>query len=115
LVEPHNEGSPFLGVQSYALGWFTGVYRGYEYFEHSGGMEAFGTQLIFFPKLKYGLVTFGNTATTSNFVGMKLIFHLVDEKLGIPEDKRFDWNKKYVPLSLKPLKLAKHLRETRKQ
>jgi hypothetical protein len=37
--------SPFAGSRAYALGWFTGVYAGYEYFEHSGGMEAFGAQV----------------------------------------------------------------------
>lgn len=96
LIEPYFEDGPYTGVQSYALGWIVGVYRGYEYFEHSGGMEAFGTQLIFFPKLRYGAVTFANTASTSNSVGQKLIFHLLDEKLGVPEEERFDWDKQYV-------------------
>lgn len=74
------------------------MYRGYEYFEHSGGMDAFGTQLIFFPALDYGLVTFGNTAVTSNAVGVKLIWHLVDEKLGIPAAGRYDWDAEFVSL-----------------
>jgi len=37
--------SPFAGSQAYALGWFSSVYAGYELFEHSGGMEAFGAQV----------------------------------------------------------------------
>jgi hypothetical protein len=36
---------PFAGSRAYSLGWFTGVYAGYEYFEHSGNMEAFGAQV----------------------------------------------------------------------
>ena len=90
------EPSYFPGTGSYALGWVTGTYQGYEFFWHSGGMEAFGAELIFFPKLKYGVVTLGNTATTSNAVGEKLMWHLIDERLGVKEEERFDWNKKYV-------------------
>lgn len=56
------------------------------------GMHANGKTVIF-PALDYGLVSFGNTAQTSNAVEMKLIFHLVDEKLGIPHEKRWDWDK----------------------
>jgi hypothetical protein len=97
-ILPPDFESPFTGTQAYSLGWFTGVYRGYEFFEHSGGMEAFGTQLIFFPRLDYGLVTFGNTAATSNAAGIKLIWHLVDEKLGVPQGERFDWDARFVSL-----------------
>jgi CubicO group peptidase (beta-lactamase class C family) len=89
--------SPYTGPQAYCLGWFTGVYKGYEYFEHAGGMEAFGADVLFFPALNYGLVSFGNTAMTANAVEQKLIWHLVDEKLGTPKDERFDWDKKYGP------------------
>ena len=87
------DSSPWTGTQTYALGWFTGTYKGYEFFTHSGGMEAFGAELIFFPALKYGLVSLGNTATTSNAVEETLIWHLIDEKLGVKEEERFDWNK----------------------
>jgi CubicO group peptidase (beta-lactamase class C family) len=93
---PSEPDAPWTGVQSYTLGWWTGVYKGHEYFEHSGGMEAFGAQLIFFPKLNYGLVTFGNTAMSSNALGTKLIWHLVDEKLGIPKEERYPWDARYA-------------------
>jgi hypothetical protein len=40
------EKEPWLnGPKAYTLGWFNGNYRGIEYFEHSGGLEAFGTQV----------------------------------------------------------------------
>lgn len=84
----------FTGNSLYALGWSTGVYQGYEYFEHSGGMVAFGTELIFFPALNYGLVAFANTAVTSNWLEQALVWHLIDEHLGIPKEDRFDWNKR---------------------
>jgi hypothetical protein len=48
---------------------------------------------VIFPGLNYGLVSFGNTGSTSNAAELRLIFHLVDEKLGIPYEKRRDWNK----------------------
>ena len=85
---------PYTGTYSYTLGWMTGVYKGHEFFEHGGGMAAYGAEVIFFPALNYGLVALGNTAATSNFVENKLIWHLIDEKLGVPEKERFDWNKK---------------------
>jgi len=56
-------------------------------------MHAYGAEVFFFPDLDYGVVTFANTAGTSNIVGLELVWHLVDEKLGIPVGERFDWNK----------------------
>lgn len=94
LLDPIIGLSPYTGPGAYSLGWHTGVYRGHEFFQHSGGMEAFGANVVFFPALKYGLVSFANTAVTSNAVEERLMWHLVDEKLGIPEKERFDWNTK---------------------
>jgi hypothetical protein len=34
-----------VGPHAYALGWSTGTYRGYTYFEHGGDIEAFGSQV----------------------------------------------------------------------
>ncbi|PQE06489.1 beta-lactamase-type transpeptidase fold domain containing protein [Rutstroemia sp. NJR-2017a WRK4] len=96
-IEP---GTPFTGTLTYTLGWNFGVYHGHEFFMHEGGMEAFGALVIFFPALKYGLVSFGNTGMTSNFVEETMIFHLIDEKLKIPREDRFDWSK-YREESLK--------------
>jgi CubicO group peptidase (beta-lactamase class C family) len=89
-IEP---GTPFTGTLTYTLGWNFGVYHGHEFFMHEGGMEAFGAVIIFFPALKYGLVSFGNTGMTSNFVEEMMVFHLIDEKLKIPREDRFDWAK----------------------
>ncbi|KAJ5047542.1 uncharacterized protein L3040_003365 [Drepanopeziza brunnea f. sp. 'multigermtubi'] len=86
---------PYTGPESYSLGWITSVYRGHQFYEHSGGMEAFGAQIIFFPELKYGLCSFGNTGVTSNNVELKAIWKLIDDKLGVPPKERFDWDKKF--------------------
>jgi hypothetical protein len=67
------------------------VYKGHEFIQHSGGMEAFGTNVIIFPALKYGLVAFGNTAVTANVVEEIIMWHLIDDKLKIPQAERFDW------------------------
>jgi CubicO group peptidase (beta-lactamase class C family) len=86
--------SPYTGIEGYSLGWDKAVYKGYEVFQHAGGMEAFGAEVVFFPELQYGLVAFGNIAGWSNYAEERLIWHLVDEKLGTPKEERFDWNKK---------------------
>jgi hypothetical protein len=87
--------SPFTGPLSYTLGWVSGVYKDHQFFYHSGGMEAFGAEVLYFPGLKYGITTFGNTALTSNIAGSVLSWHLVDERLKVAQHERFDWSKRY--------------------
>ncbi|ORY62645.1 putative penicillin-binding protein [Pseudomassariella vexata] len=79
--------SPML----YALAWQTSTYKGHRVYTHSGGMEAYGAEVYFLPDLGYGVVTLGNTALTSNYVGNILVWKLINDKLGIPESDRFDW------------------------
>lgn len=79
--------SPFM----YALGWETASYRGHKFWAHSGGMHAYGAEVYFFPDLDYGVVTFGNTAISSNGLGLVLLWGLVDDRLGVPENERYDW------------------------
>ncbi|PWY92655.1 beta-lactamase/transpeptidase-like protein [Aspergillus heteromorphus CBS 117.55] len=86
--------APYTGPRAYALGWWTGVYRGVEYFEHTGGVNAFGAELILIPTLKYAVIALANTAAGSNYAEQALAFHLIDEKLGVPVEERFDWNQK---------------------
>lgn len=88
------DSTPFTGPQTYSLGWFSSIYRDHVYFTHSGGLEAFGAEVIFFPSLKYGVVMFGNSGLTSNCAQLKLMWYLIDERLNVPENDRFDWNKK---------------------
>jgi CubicO group peptidase (beta-lactamase class C family) len=90
---PTDAEGPFTGPVAYALGWNTGVYQGYQFYEHTGGMNAFGAELILFPELKYAVTILGNTAVTSNFAAKQLAFHLIDEKLGVPPKRRFDWDR----------------------
>lgn len=83
---------PFTGPRSYALGWRMGVYHGQQFFEHSGGMIGFGAELLIFPDIGFSVVALANTAGTSNCVDQALAFHLVDEKLNLRPEERYDWN-----------------------
>ena len=84
---------PYTGNRMYSLGWRTGVYKGERFYEHTGGMNAFGAEFLLFPEKMYSVIAFGNTAGTSNVVEQILAFRLVDDKLGVPMEERFDWNK----------------------
>ncbi|KAI2781006.1 beta-lactamase/transpeptidase-like protein [Daldinia loculata] len=91
---------------AYALGWELSTYKGWRIFTHSGGMEAYGAEVYFLPDLGYGVVTLGNTAQTSNFVGMELAWKLIDDKLGVEEEERFDWVSRGEKVLNTQLKLA---------
>lgn len=83
-------------LSTYGLGWFRNVYKGHVMYSHSGGMHAFGAQVYWFPGAKFGAIALGNTAWTSNAVEDTVLFRLIDEKLGIPESDRFDFEKRHV-------------------
>ncbi|KAJ5955380.1 beta-lactamase/transpeptidase-like protein [Penicillium viridicatum] len=85
--------APFTG-RAYALGWRTGYYLGIQIYEHSGGMNAFGTQLLLVPELQFCVSILANTAQTSNYAAQLLAFYLLDERLGIPGEQRFDWDRR---------------------
>ena len=81
-------------VRLYCLGWRRYVYRGHVVYTHSGGMHAFGAQVYWLPDFKYGVVSFANTALTSNAAEDALVFKLLDAKLGIEDKDRDDPEKK---------------------
>lgn len=68
-----------------------GTYRGHPVYSHTGGMEAYGANVMFLPDMSFGVVTLANTALTSNLAGQVLIRKLLDDKLGVPEKDRIDW------------------------
>lgn len=87
---------PFLKPTAYALAWNTCVYHGVEIVWHDGGIDGFGTEIALIPSLEFAVVTQANTTYTSNYAGTALVYHLIDNKLGVAPDKRFDWNQKYA-------------------
>lgn len=87
---------PYDAPLGYGFGWWVGSYRGHAFWTHSGGMHAYGAEVFFFPGLDFGVVTFGNTAGTSNYVGLFAVWQLVDDRLGVPDEERHDWQAGYV-------------------
>jgi CubicO group peptidase (beta-lactamase class C family) len=80
----------------YGLAWMRTTYYGHVAYEHSGGTDAFSTNVLWFPELKYSVVAFGNTATTAYGAEKVLTHKLLDDKLGIPESDRYDYAAEYV-------------------
>ena len=89
----HGEGHSLTPptTQRYTLGWDTTTYKGHQRWAHNGGTDSFGTEVNFFPGLKYGVVTFANTATSSNAIGEILSYKLIDDRLGVSPEKRGKW------------------------
>jgi CubicO group peptidase (beta-lactamase class C family) len=91
-----------LDISLYSLGWQRTLYKGHVVYTHGGGMHAYGSQVYWLPDAKFGVVAFGNTAWTSNAVEDVVIYRLIGNKLGIPEEDQFDFGKTYVPPSWLP-------------
>lgn len=85
-----------VDVALYALGWQRTLYKGHVVYTHSGGMHAFGAQVYWLPEAQFGVAAFANTALTSNAVEDAIVYRLIEDKLGIPEEERFDFDRKYV-------------------
>lgn len=91
MVLPPSSRRGYDAPLSYALGWNVGTYKGNRVFMHSGGMEAHGAEVYFFPELGFGVVVLANTAVTSNVVGWELAWKLINERIGVREGEGFDW------------------------
>ncbi|KAK8120095.1 hypothetical protein PG999_004215 [Apiospora kogelbergensis] len=90
-MTPVGTGKDWDGPGSYALGWMVNPYKGHTVYNHAGGMEGYGAEVFFLPDLGYGVVTLANTAMTSNFAGRTLAWKLINDKLGVAEEDRYDW------------------------
>jgi len=87
-------GAVFDAPSMYASGWTVALYKGHKVFTHNGMMEAYGAAVVFFPDEDYGVVAMGNTAVEANVVAEILLWGLIDDRLEVPEEKRFAWGKK---------------------
>lgn len=85
-----NEFPSFTGQHSYALGWDISNYRGEPLIAHDGGLPGFGATIGYLPNRGFGWAMMGNTDLTSNVVCLTLMRRLVDDYLGVPEEKRSD-------------------------
>ncbi|KAH7247534.1 beta-lactamase/transpeptidase-like protein [Fusarium redolens] len=82
-------------ITTYGLGWERTHFKGHVIYKHSGGLHAYGAQVYWLPETKYGVVAFANTATTSNAAEEILAWKLIQDRLGIPEKERFDFDAKF--------------------
>lgn len=77
-----------------ASGWFVASYKGHKVIFHNGMMESHGALVVFFPGAKYGVIAMGNSAIEATVVAEILVWGLVDNKLGVPEERRHPWEVK---------------------
>ena len=77
-------------INMYGLGWQRTLYKGHVLYHHAGGVLGYGSQVYWLPGDKFAVVAFGNTCMTSNAAGEILAYRLIDQKLGILEQDRFD-------------------------
>ncbi|KAK0641088.1 beta-lactamase/transpeptidase-like protein [Cercophora newfieldiana] len=88
-------GGVFDGPSMYASGWTVALYKGHKLFTHGGMMEAYGTNVVFFPDDGFGVVAMGNTAIEATVVAETAVWGLVDDRLGVPKEERFGWEAKW--------------------
>lgn len=98
LVKPRidieDEGlPPFMDQSKYALGWAVDSFHGVEVAEHDGCVNGFGGYMTYVPSKNLGVLILLNTADA--FLGhQKIAWGLIEELLGVTEEKRFDWDEK---------------------
>ncbi|MCJ1461124.1 hypothetical protein MMC28_011506, partial [Mycoblastus sanguinarius] len=95
----------FRGSDAYAFGWEVSNYRGEVMNWHTGGLPGFVSIMLYFPRLQWGLTMMANNGDGSAL--QVLSFKLIDDKLGIPDEERFDWN---LTLELNHLLVLENLR-----
>ncbi|OAQ96702.1 hypothetical protein LLEC1_01787 [Akanthomyces lecanii] len=88
FVSAETEGG--MDVSTYGLGWSRNTIHGQTVFQHSGGMHAYGAEVFWLPEIKFGIVAFGNTALSSNFAELDVVYRLIEDKLNIPTKQRID-------------------------
>lgn len=96
LVKPRmltgEEMRPFVSPGTYALGWERYDYHGEAVVGHDGSVDGFCSKMVYLPRLKWGLVVFGNSQDAYP-TEERMCWTLIDELLGVPVEKRFGWDK----------------------
>ncbi|KAJ3493321.1 hypothetical protein NLG97_g4810 [Lecanicillium saksenae] len=85
-----------MDVMTYGLGWMRNNIHGKTVFQHSGGMHAYGAEVFWLPEINYGIVAFGNTASSSNSAELDVVYRLIEDKLNIPAKDRIDIRAKSI-------------------
>ncbi|KAL1895502.1 hypothetical protein Sste5346_005311 [Sporothrix stenoceras] len=71
----------------YSLGWMLTTYHGEDVMLHPGGIEGMTATMILFPEREWGVLVFSNSDGPGRET---LAWHLIDEMLEVPQDKRID-------------------------
>ncbi|KAJ6780340.1 hypothetical protein PWT90_08077 [Aphanocladium album] len=79
-------------IITYGLGWQRTVYQGEIMYSHGGATMTQGCEMFWLPNLKFGFVAAGNAHRVSNFSARALAYKLIDEKIGVPTEKRKDFS-----------------------
>ncbi|KAE9381528.1 beta-lactamase family protein [Stipitochalara longipes BDJ] len=90
-LDEEEETRPYMSPSCYALGWIVENYHGETIINHGGATNGFRCNMMYLPRLKFGVVVFGNSET-SYAVNEKIPWALVDELLSISPEKRYDWD-----------------------
>jgi hypothetical protein len=96
---------PFFSPEFYALGWGVEYYHGHTVISHGGSWAGFVSSMYYIPSKKWGFVTFGN-AEDADYVRAEVGWRLVDEVLGVKEEDRVDWRKRFDGVAEKRRKEA---------
>lgn len=74
----------------YCLGLETRSYHGMTVTGHDGATNGFGCSMMFLPEKDWGIVLMGNADDAGSAIDV-IRWRMVDDLLGVPKDKRFDW------------------------
>lgn len=76
------------GNATYALGWFTGLYRGQKIVYHPGNVLTSGSLIMLVPELKWGVSLFANASDAGESL-RGMAFEMLDDHLGIAVEERY--------------------------
>ncbi|KAK7428218.1 hypothetical protein QQZ08_005284 [Neonectria magnoliae] len=76
-----------MDVSLYGLAWWRTTVNGNVVYWHSGSTTAHGALVYWFPALRYGVVILTNYPSPARQIIMR---RLVEDKLGVPPNKRYD-------------------------
>lgn len=85
-----------MAVTVYGLGWMRTTIHGKTVLHHSGGMHAYGAEVFWLPEVNFGVVTFGNTAASSNWAQLDVVYRLIEDRLDIPAKQRINIRERHV-------------------
>jgi CubicO group peptidase (beta-lactamase class C family) len=78
------------GETLYSLGWRHKVAHGATVYMHGATEVAYATEVFWLPEHKYGVVAMANVAAGGNAAEETIAWRLIEDKLGIPEEARFN-------------------------